>query len=68
VPVPHMRASTVGPGLLADPYPLLAELPAAFHAPGLDMWVLTRFADIEAVVPRPGDVLPLDRAGPRCSR
>lgn len=34
---------------LADPYPTLAELPDVFHAPRLDMWVLTRHADIDAV-------------------
>jgi len=45
----HASFDPFAPAYLADPYPLLAELPPAFHAPGLDMWVLTRFADIEAV-------------------
>jgi hypothetical protein len=37
------------PAYLADPYPQLAESPAAFYAPELDMWVLTRFDDLDAV-------------------
>jgi len=41
---------------LADPYPALAGLRAdepVFFAPELDMWVLTRAADIEAVFTDP---------------
>ncbi len=41
---------------LADPYPTLAGLRAnepVFFAPDLDMWVLTRAADIEAVFTDP---------------
>ncbi|HEY1277005.1 MAG TPA: cytochrome P450 [Thermoleophilaceae bacterium] len=36
---------------LRDPFAVLAELPAApvFHAPSLDYYVVTRYADIEAV-------------------
>jgi len=41
---------------LADPYPALARLRAdepVFFAPELDMWVLTRATDIEAVFTNP---------------
>jgi cytochrome P450 len=41
---------------LADPYPVLARLRSdapVFFAPALDMWVLTRAADIEAVFTDP---------------
>ena len=41
---------------LADPYPALSGLRAdepVFFAPELDMWVLTRAADIEAVFTDP---------------
>lgn len=34
---------------LLDPYPTLEQLPAAFYSAELDMWVLTRHADIDAV-------------------
>ncbi|WP_028938424.1 cytochrome P450 [Pseudonocardia spinosispora] len=34
---------------LLDPYPTLERLPAAFHSAELDMWVLTRHSDIDAV-------------------
>ena len=54
----HASFDPLDPAYLADPYPLLAELPAAFHAPGLDMWVLTRFADIEAVFRDPATFSP----------
>ena len=40
------------PKYLADPYPVLSavrEETPVFHAPALDMWVVTRYADIEAV-------------------
>lgn len=41
---------------LADPYPVLArarEATPAFHAPALDMWVVTRYADIAAIFKDP---------------
>ena len=42
---------------LADPYPTLSavreEVPA-FYAPSIDMWVVTRYDDIEAVLKDPG--------------
>ncbi|WP_037069707.1 cytochrome P450 [Pseudonocardia acaciae] len=34
---------------LADPYRRFGGLPAVFYEPALDMWVLSRYADIEAV-------------------
>jgi cytochrome P450 len=44
------------PAYLADPYPVLSavrqETPV-FHAPALGMWVVTRYADIEAVLGDP---------------
>jgi cytochrome P450 len=42
---------------LADPYPRLAEARAetpAFYAADLDMWVVSRYADIEAIFTDPG--------------
>lgn len=42
---------------LRDPYPYLARARAeapAFFAPDLDMWVVTRYADIEAIFTDPG--------------
>jgi len=41
---------------LADPYPTLAAVrdeAAAFYAPGIDMWVVTRYADIDAIFKDP---------------
>jgi len=41
------------PAFLDDPYAVLASLPVAeepvFHAPALDYYVVTRYADVEAV-------------------
>jgi cytochrome P450 len=45
----HAGFDPFSPGWLADPYARLHELPPVFHAPGLDMWVLTRHADLETV-------------------
>jgi cytochrome P450 len=45
----HASFNPFDPAYLADPYPQLAESPAAFYAPELDMWVLTRFDDLDAV-------------------
>ncbi len=42
----------LGPEFLQDPYPMLAaarEQAPVFHAPSLDMWVVTRHADIDAI-------------------
>ncbi|WP_433277955.1 cytochrome P450 [Pseudonocardia xinjiangensis] len=42
---------------LHDPYPHLAQVRAeapAFHAPDLDMWVVTRYVDIERIFTDPG--------------
>src|SRR6266446_4621268 len=44
------------PDYLADPYPILTRLrehTPVFFAPELDMWVITRFADIEEVFKDP---------------
>ncbi|HZZ52204.1 MAG TPA: cytochrome P450 [Pseudonocardia sp.] len=44
------------PSYLADPYPALAamrEQGPVFYSPVLDMWVVTRFADIDAIFRRP---------------
>jgi cytochrome P450 len=41
-----------GPAFLADPYPALARLRSespVFYSPVLDMWVVTRYADIDAI-------------------
>jgi cytochrome P450 len=46
----------LGPGYLADPYPVLAAAraeAAAFHAPDLDVWVVTRYRDIAAIFTDP---------------
>jgi len=32
-----------------------------FYEPGLDMWVVARFADVDAVIPRSGALLSRDR-------
>jgi cytochrome P450 len=45
----HASFNPFDPAYLADPYPQLADSPAAFYAPELDMWVLTRFDDLDAV-------------------
>lgn len=40
------------PSFLADPYPVLGAMRAegpVFYSPVLDMWVVTRFADVEAI-------------------
>ena len=45
------------PAYLADPYPTLAAVRAegpVFPAPDLDMWVVTRAADIDAILADPG--------------
>jgi len=44
------------PRYLADPYPVFSAVRAeapVFHTPALDMWVVTRYADIEAVLGDP---------------
>src|SRR5215470_12370333 len=42
----------LSPAFLADPFAVLSALPretAVFYAPSIDYWVVTRYADIEAV-------------------
>ena len=63
-----LRRIVTDPSLIADPYPLLAELreTAPVHRIGDgDVWVVTRFEDCRAVLrhprmgkPEPGDLLP----------
>lgn len=63
-----LRRIVTDPGVIADPYPLLAELreTSPVHRLGFaDYWILTRFEDCRAVLrdqrlgkPEPGDVVP----------
>ena len=44
------------PDYLADPYPILGALrerAPVFYAPALDMWVVTRFAEIDEIFKNP---------------
>jgi cytochrome P450 len=45
----HVGFDPFDPEYLADPYPELGQLPSVCFAAGLGMWVLRRYADIEAV-------------------
>jgi cytochrome P450 len=48
----YQRFDPLGGDYLADPYPTLAVVraeAAAFYAPSVDMWVVTRHADIDAI-------------------
>jgi cytochrome P450 len=45
----HVGFDPFDPEYLADPYPELGQLPTVCFAAGLGMWVLRRYADIEAV-------------------
>ena len=61
----HQDFDPLSPEFLADPYAVLAELPddePVFYAPSLDYYVVTRYADVEAGLPRPEDLLGGDRA------
>jgi cytochrome P450 len=52
IPCPHIPFEPLDAGYLADPYPLLAELrreSPVFYSEDLDLWVVTRHADVEAV-------------------
>ena len=42
------------PEFLADPYAVMAGLPPVFYAPTLDYYVVTRYADVEAIFLDPG--------------
>src|SRR5215510_235397 len=48
----HADFDPLSPTFLADPFAVLAALPRAmpvFYAPSMDYYVVTRYADIEAV-------------------
>jgi cytochrome P450 len=49
----HPEFDPLGPEFLADPYAVIAALPLAeepvFYAPSLDYYVVSRYADVEAV-------------------
>ena len=52
----YQRFDPLGLDYLADPYPTLAAVraeAAAFYAPSVDMWVVTRHADIDAIFKDP---------------
>ncbi|MFC4943747.1 hypothetical protein [Pseudonocardia sp. GCM10023141] len=43
-------------GYLADPFPVLAgwrEQTPVFHAPSIERWVVTRYADIDRILTDP---------------
>lgn len=53
----HENFDPMSDSYLADPYPVLTavrEETAVFYAPSIDMWVVTRYDDIEAVLKDPG--------------
>ncbi|MFD5559790.1 cytochrome P450 [Kitasatospora griseola] len=55
-PVNH-SFDPLGDAYVADPYPILSgvrEEAAAFYAPAIDMWVITRFDDIQSALMDPG--------------
>ena len=48
----HADFDPLSPAFLADPFAVLASLPRetpVFYAPSIDYYVVTRYADIEAV-------------------
>ena len=52
----HQRFDPLALDYLTDPYPTLAAVraeAAAFYAPSVDMWVVTRHADIDAIFKDP---------------
>lgn len=52
-PLPHIRLPVTDPAFVQNPYPLLAELretTPVFFDPGMNRVVLTRYADISAVL------------------
>ena len=52
----HQRFAPLAEEYLTDPYPILStvrEEAAAFYAQDTDMWVITRYADIEAIFKDP---------------
>ncbi|MFF8772519.1 cytochrome P450 [Kitasatospora sp. NPDC015120] len=52
----HHSFDPLGEAYIADPYPILTgvrEETAAFYAPSIDMWVITRFDDIQAALMDP---------------
>jgi cytochrome P450 len=55
-PDPDPNFDPLDPGYLADPYPYYArfrkEAPV-FYAPGIDFWVVSRYADIQTIVKDP---------------
>src|SRR5262245_56090252 len=49
----HADFDPLSPSFLADPFAVLASLPPetpVFYAPSIDYYVVTRFADIEAIL------------------
>ena len=50
--IPHAEIDPLAPGFLADPYPHLArqrEAAPVAYCDDLDMWVVTRWADVDTV-------------------
>ena len=45
----HADFDPLSEAFLRDPYAVMADLPAVFHAPSIDYYVVTRYADIERV-------------------
>ena len=59
----HEGFDPLAPEFLADPFAVRwRDEPPVFYAPSLDYYVVTRYADVERGLPRPGDVLGRDRA------
>lgn len=53
----HHGFDPLGDEYIADPYPIhsaVREEAPAFYAAAIDMWVITRYDDIEAVLKDPG--------------
>jgi len=60
----------LSPAFLADPFAVLSSLPRdvpVFYAPSIDYYVVTRYADIEAVFLDTRDVLRRNGAAPACA-
>ena len=45
----HADFDPLSEAFLRDPHALMDDLPAVFHAPSIDYYVVTRYADIERV-------------------
>ena len=52
----------LSPAFLSDPYAVMSDRPRVFYAPSIDYYVVTRYADIEAVFLHPRDFSAAARA------